>query len=238
MIRVGRRKYFGAKYTDPSFPNFIPIFCLTKSSDYGELSPYCLKTEDGAILENDYQFSKVYNHIPYSKQKYSRYDTTVIWEHKAETHIDPLGNPNSNYWLWREKGRANPYPVRYPVGFNHRSECLYSLLDIGDNTYLEMDYIESRKMLYLPEYVKAVRQEPLFHSLVRKLEEGKNLLIIEVDGPHEESLNYYKEKYNVSDDFIQRDTMLATENNLNIMLNDPKHPFGHGYCLAWAMLSH
>ena len=30
--------------------------------------------------------------------------------------------------------------------------------------------------------------------------------------------------------------MLITPENLNIMLNDPKHPYGHGYCLAKALL--
>jgi len=30
--------------------------------------------------------------------------------------------------------------------------------------------------------------------------------------------------------------MLTTEYHLNVMLNDTKHPFGHGYCLASALL--
>ncbi|AEX61932.1 hypothetical protein c7_R1070 [Megavirus courdo7] len=29
--------------------------------------------------------------------------------------------------------------------------------------------------------------------------------------------------------------MLVTDENLAIMLHDPKHPFGHGYCLAMAL---
>lgn len=43
--------------------------------------------------------------------------------------------------------------------------------------------------------------------------------------------------YNVDDSFIQNHTMLATKENLNIMIDDIKHPFGHGYCLAMALLS-
>lgn len=73
-------------------------------------------------------------------------------------------------------------------------------------------------------------------KLKKWLQEGKNLLIIEVDGPHQESLDYYKEKYNVDDDFIVNSTMLATKENLEIMLNDTKHPFGHMYCLAACLL--
>jgi len=54
--------------------------------------------------------------------------------------------------------------------------------------------------------------------------------------PHQESMDYYKQTYNVSDDFIENGTMLATEENLMLMMVDPKHPFGHGYCLAMALL--
>ena len=39
-----------------------------------------------------------------------------------------------------------------------------------------------------------------------------------------------------SNNFIKYKTMLATKENLDIMLNDTKYPFGHGYCLAAALL--
>ena len=59
---------------------------------------------------------------------------------------------------------------------------------------------------------------------------------INKNGPHYEGLNYYKDKYNVGDDFIQKHTMLATKENLDIMLNDSKHNFGHGFTLAGCLL--
>jgi len=52
-----------------------------------------------------------------------------------------------------------------------------------------------------------------------------------------ESMKYYQEKYSVTNNFIEADSVEATEHNLAILLNDGKHPFGHGYCLAWAMMS-
>lgn len=53
MIRVGRCIYDrNGKRTDPSFEGFTPIVCLTASSAYGELGPYCLKDEYGRIMEN------------------------------------------------------------------------------------------------------------------------------------------------------------------------------------------
>ena len=235
MIRVGRRKYNQGEYTDPTYPNYVPIICMTKSTAYGDLSPYVLRDDKGRILENVWQFSKLYSTVPYSRQTYSRYNSTVIWEHYAEVHIDHNNLITPAYWTWRKKGMTCSYPIRYPVGFHHRKKCVCALLYIGDNMYLELDYIDARKEIYLPLYLNSVKKEQKFIQLKEMLNQGKNLLIIEVDGPHQESLSYYKNKYHVGDDFIENDTILATEQNLKIMLNDPKHPFGHGYCLAWAL---
>lgn len=65
-IRVGTRKYFGGKFTDPDLEGYTPIVSLTKTSPYGSLSPYLLKTSSGILLENYYQFSKVYEKVPKS----------------------------------------------------------------------------------------------------------------------------------------------------------------------------
>lgn len=101
----------------------------------------------------------------------------------------------------------------------------------------KLNYVEARKEIYLKEYSDLVIKHPTFHKLQKWLKEGKNLLVIEINDPHQESLDYYKEKYGVEDDFIQHDTMLATKENLEIMLNDTKFPYGHGYCLAACLLN-
>lgn len=41
----------------------------------------------------------------------------------------------------------------------------------------------------------------------------------------------------MDNDFIIDNTMVATLENLIIMLNDEKYPFGHGYCLASALMN-
>jgi len=194
-----------------------------------------LKDENGYLMENIWQFSKIYRDVPESTQRYSRYDPTVIWSHPAEVHVDAEDNPNELYWKWREKGMKAPHPIRYPVGIKHRHTCIGTLIKTKDG-WKKLDYVEGRRQIYLPTFLNLVRKQPQYKQLVKMLQEGKNLLIIEVDGPHQESLDYYREKYGVDADFIQDSTMLATFPNLNIMLNDVKHSFGHGYCLAWALL--
>lgn len=132
-------------------------------------------------------------------------------------------------------GMNNPYYVRYPVEYKNMHKCLFSIPE--NNINKRLNYIESRKQIYVPLYCELVKQQQKFLELKNKLINGENLLIIEVDGPHQESLSYYKNEWNVDDDFIENNTMLATEKNLNIMLNDDKHAFGHGYCLAMSLLN-
>jgi hypothetical protein len=232
-IRIGRLKY--TKEGAPVYPlyeGFTQIIVLTKSSDYGELSPYLLKDEDGVIMENAWQFRKLYPWVPKSKSLFSRFDNTIIWSHPEETHVSE-GLPNEKYWKWREKGFKSEYPIRYPVGNgNHKSKCICILADDGRRLGIE----EGRKEVYLKIYSELVKKQPKFADLKKRVMEGENLLIIEPDGPHQESLDYYKTTYGVEDSFIDRDTMLATLKNIKIMLKDPKHSFGHGYCLAMALM--
>lgn len=238
-IRVGRILYQGGKPNYPSYEDYEFILVLTKSSKYGSLGPYVLTaTINGVemIIENLWQFAKVYEEVPDSTQYYSRFDRTVIWKHKAETHVgDEV--PNRKYWRWRRKGFECEYPVRYPVGMKSRHKCLYSIPPDQDENFTDkLNYIEARKKIYLKYYVEAVKNEPQFKQLRRKYKEGGRLLIVEVDGPHQESMSYYQKKYDVPDDWITENSIRVNSENMKIMLNDPKHPFGHGYCLAMAIM--
>ena len=233
LIRVGRIIYEKGKPIHPSYPGFTSIVVMTKSSPYGDLGPYVLKNEKGQIMENIWQFQKLYPWVPEVKEVFSpRFDRTVVWEHPRETHITK-GEPNEKYWAWREKGLNNDLPVRYPVGNTaHRKLCVCVLTEDGE----KLNLVEGRRQLYLKTYCDLVKRQPRFEKLKKRLEDGENLLIIEVDGPHQESLGYYQKTYAVGDDFIEDHTMLVTLKNVEIMLKDPSHSFGHGYCLAMALL--
>lgn len=217
-----------------SYPDYTQIVVMTASSPYASLSPYVLRDEDGILIENRWQFSKLYPSVPATTQRYSRWDSRVIWDHPAETHSLDVGDRwrvLETYWKWREKGFRNPFAVRYPVGFHHRSSCV-GAIDGGRI----LNYIEARKEIYLKYYVAAVRKQPQFQELQQRLAAGENLLILEVDGPKQESLGYYMEKYGVPSDWISESSIPINEKNLEILLNDERHPFGHGFCLAGAVL--
>src|SRR5688572_7713830 len=86
-VRVGRITYAGAKQIVPHVPGYRPVIVMTASSPYAQLSPYLLKNSNGQIMENIWQFSKVYSTVPSTIQRYSRYDDRVIWNHPSEQHL-------------------------------------------------------------------------------------------------------------------------------------------------------
>ena len=51
QIRVGKVSYVKGKRIDPKIEGFAPIVSLTKSTKYGDISPYCLKTPDGRLMD-------------------------------------------------------------------------------------------------------------------------------------------------------------------------------------------
>ena len=236
-LRVGRSLY-GRQH--PSYPEFTSIVSLTPSgSAYGDISPYGLQDEKGRILENVWQFSKVYPEVPAVSIPYSTRSSQIVWKWPAETHVQN-GQILPAYLNWREQGMSNPQPVRNPVGWKHMSTCLYAVEfdQPVSPSNPPLDYIAARKKIYWPIYYRAVTKHPKFHELWSRWQNGENLLITEIDGPHQESLDYYRQTYGVPDNFIESNSMEVTPQFLNIMLNDSKHPFGHGYCLAWALLNY
>lgn len=231
-ILVGRR--IGSK--DPKVEGYYNVVALTPSTKYASLSPYLLKSEKGYLIENLWQFSKIYNVVPKSTQRYSQWDKTIIWDHPSEVHIGKDGQPTDAYWDWRKKGFKNKYPVRYPVGRSKKNTVNGSIYKINGK-YRKFGYVKARKRIYIPEYTNSVRKEEQFKELKNRLKKGQNLLIIDVDGPHYESMEYYNETYDIPVKIYDNHTVKVTEENLNFLLNEPKHPFGHGYCLAAALLN-
>lgn len=237
-IRVGTITYYNGHPFKPLIPEgFSPVEVMTPSTAYGPISPYSLVDEEGRYMENLWQFAKIYKRVPQVIQKYSRYNHTIIWEHPAEVHVRK-GKPTKKYWDWREKGMSNAYAVRYPVGYDKdmRASCLCSLYENDEGKYEALDYIEARKKIYLKLYREMVRKTEMYQTLLNEVRNGKKIVIMEVDGPVESSQTYYKTTYNLKENFINGNSMQANKIYLRMMLNDEKHPFGHGYCLAWALL--
>jgi hypothetical protein len=133
-IKVGKRTYRGNQITEsPVPPGYKKIIVMIKDditkNEFGGLSPYNIKDDKGVIIENKWQFSKVYKRVSAVKMPYSTRDPKIVWEHPAEIHIDDVGNLTPEYFEWRKKGFASDEPIRFPAGMSPeaRASCQYAL---------------------------------------------------------------------------------------------------------------
>lgn len=240
-------KYIPGKPIPPSPSGRNILIHIDPKRLGGQLSPYQIKDENGCLLENIWQFSKVYARVDKQRTPKSRYQPQdIIWEHPSEQHVDPISNEIlPDYWKWREKGTYNNYAVRYPNGFHGRTQCLYALWPIPENDkttpyaaidpngikYMKLDYIQARKVIYCGLYARLSIQHPEFLKIKQMFNNGEHIQIVEVDGPKPEWYNNTP----ISDSFI-RQSLIINKKTIEYLVNDPSHPFGHGYVIATLLM--
>lgn len=246
MIKTKRITKISDKCKAPK--KYIPINVLSwhkKDTKYYELSPYNLKTDGleeqynkGNILfENFWQGSKVYPSV-YSNKVYSNWNArddpnSLWWSYDApngvETHYDMEKNIiNPKYFSWRDSIWNCKKPIRYPNSFKHKNEVIFSLLKKQDGTEKRLDYITSRIRIYSNEYKRLIRKLPIYKELL-ELTKNNNICIFEIDVPCKTKKGLFSK---VNDD----GTYDVTIEKINELIKDPSEPFGHGLCLAHAIL--
>lgn len=230
-VRVA--KYYPGKPL-PVTEGFTNVLIHTKGGPLGgDLSPYVLKDENGQLLENIWQFSKVYPSVQRQNQAVSRWMPDKInWVYPDEVHVQN-NEVLPAYWNWRKLGMKNQYAVRYPNGFHGRRQCVFSLWPSADdpNTYERLDYIQARKRIYCGEYARLAPLTPHFKKLSDMLKRGENIQIVEVDGP-DPSLSYPPYDQISS----SNPGLLITEETIRLLINDRNKPFGHGFVIAALLL--
>jgi hypothetical protein len=158
-------------FRDPIPADAIIINTTSRSKNWSQgLSPFYLGPvplyagHQAQNVENAWQFSKVY-----------------------AQHVDEEGNPSQAYWAWAQRGWADTYAHRYPMG--RGAKPLYSWWD-GE----KLDYLQARQKIYLPLYAQAVQASPAFEKLVQwrdKAEvEGKDLYLQDFDGYNHRALGW------------------------------------------------
>jgi hypothetical protein len=219
-VRVGKYDFKTRKM--PEIPDFSNILIHVRD----ELSPYILKTEEGCIMENVWQFSKIYRKVYNQNQTIHRYTSEKGWVHPEEIHIDEKGNVLPEYWQWRSKGMNCSHAIRYPNGYNGRSECVGF---IWNGQFIPVDkYHIARKIIYYDTYITMCKKNPEYKELQRRLSNKENLQIVEVDGPRK------AEDYPFN--LAENNSLLINREIAQGWLKSKTQSFGHGVCLAIALL--
>jgi hypothetical protein len=259
-IRVGRilKSNTNGKKKFPvtnGYKNII-VTSHNKSKLGSALSPYVLKDKKGRIMENIWQFAKIYVQVgPQRQKEWTRDPEVHALGYKKLGRLD-LSKITPEYWKWRYEGMHHHKPVRYPNGFQGKDHCICCLwpkdgeypavLEEIDNEYVEMEqlgYIEARKRVYAPIYIDLAKQTEDFAELQAMLDRGENIQILDVDGPDETIYGdksvptpYNKMKKGVHGVNSEVGSIEVTRSNIKAVLHDESQPFGHGYCLAVALL--
>ena len=117
-----------------------------------------------------------------------------------------------NWWK-----NINSPKRRYPN--SKGKKVLYSQWDDE-----KLDYISSRKKVYVPEYYNMIKNKQMLDYWRNELKKGKNITIFDFDGPRDSSRN-----------------PICLELTLDVLkekINDSLFPFGHGYIVGALILEY
>lgn len=119
------------------------------------------------------------------------------------------------WWKDQKKGYR-----KYPKTDFKLNPVLYCQWEqFGDK---KLNYIESRKLAYVPEYWNLIKDKSEFLKLKSFVDNGLNIIVIDQDGPYSEDC---------SPDILEVNLEILVEK-----INDIKKPFGHGYVVAAGLL--
>lgn len=133
------------------------------------------------------------------------------WQ-SGKVFLDIPHNVSKQWWQTLTEPKR-----RYPGSKN--KQVLYAKFDhIEEN----LDYINSRKRVYVPEYYELIRNKEQTQYWKDKINSGINVVIYDFDGPRNVDGSVKCEEVNL--------------NQLREKINDPTFPFGHGYVVAGTIL--
>lgn len=231
--------------------DYTDVLSWKSNNKWRLLSPYYLKTDGeeenynkgGIIFENFYQGSKLYPFV-YSIEVYpSKWQhgnpEHLHWEYKSTSpegdicyDTDTQSIRFDNYMFWRWSLWECQHPIRYPNGYHKRRMCKGTLILREDGNFRIISYIEARKELYVKEYSRLIRKTKEYSTLIDRLRQGKDIILLEIDVPKSSKKGLYGSCVTNKDG-------ITTEMSLDLidgLMKSPDEPFGHGLCIAKCLL--
>ena len=115
------------------------------------------------------------------------------------------------WWQKQIKGKR-----RYPKSRCKRVFCAL----FGDGP--PMDYVESRKKIYVPEYYELMKDTESFLEFKTLVHSGTDIVVYDFDGPR--TIDGENECIEISLELLKK------------KITETRHPFGQGYVVAGALL--
>ena len=213
IIMLKKRSSMTFKEQCSTYKDFIRIdvtSCNKNMNFVREISPLYIGpviSSDGltaTTFENLWQYGKVYPRI-YDENK------------KIVPGVDEFGNPTEEFYKWRkrfyllkkEKGDRHP---ALPSMIRHR-DCLYMVYFDKDGNLKKLDYVTSRKRIYIPEYAKLIVNTDSFKEIKKLYDSGAKIALCDFD-----AWNYYGTN-------LDQDTTIVD------IVNNPQYKVGHGYVI-------
>ena len=134
------------------------------------MSPMFLKTKEGVIFENYWQYGKKFKELGHE-------DRTTWLEFKKKGHLRTKGD--------RHPKGTKTNEIKYTINKNGKNINFYRYLTAYSSEYNneEMDYLTSRLKIYIPLYEELVKETNAFKELKKKVDEGYSIMILDFDGP-------------------------------------------------------
>lgn len=162
-------------------------------------------SSDGLVaktFENLWQYSKVYPKI-YNE------------DNKVVPGVDINGEPTKDFWDWRKRffnkdGKGDRHPA-FPSTIRHK-DCQYCVY-YNNGVWEHLNYVQSRKKIYVPEYAKLVVETETFKNLKKRVDNGEKIALVDFD-----AWNYYGPK-------------LDQTTTIKDVVNNPAFKVGHGYVI-------
>jgi hypothetical protein len=140
----------------------------------------------------------------------NRWQYGKMWP--TANHINADGSPSPEWFKFRAKGYASNIPKRRPLPkkqYGFATSSFYNGRVHG--------YVESRKLIYVPEYMELIRHSSAIREMRDHLDEGTSILVLDNDAPPKT---------------MWREGREMTQELWDEMIDNKDLPFGHGYVVA------
>lgn len=138
-----------------------------------------------------------------------------MWPTAGHIKDGTESEPTANWFRFRAKVYAMQKGKRRPLPFRQ-----YGCATASRYNGRAYSYVDSRKHIYTRYYYQLIKHLPAIKEMQKMVADGKRLMIIDGDGAPRS---------------LYPHGLVLTEESWNQMINDPRHPFGHGYVVAAAV---